>query len=48
MPGALQMLEQTGAPAAHTFEPEDELVGVGERLGPLLQVGVASPRRWDR
>jgi hypothetical protein len=48
MPGALQVLEETGAPAADTFDPEGELIGVGERLSPLLQLGVASPCRWDR
>jgi hypothetical protein len=42
------MLEETGAPAADAFEPEHELVGVGERLYPVLQLGIADEGRWDR
>jgi hypothetical protein len=48
MSGALQMLEETGAPAADAFEPEHELIGVGERLRPALQLGIADAGRWDR
>jgi hypothetical protein len=48
MPGLLQMLEESGAPAADALKPENQLVGLGERLCPVLQLGAADAGGRDR
>jgi hypothetical protein len=46
--GALQVLAQAGAPAARTFDPEDQRLLLAEALGPALQLGVAGGARRER
>jgi hypothetical protein len=42
VPGELQVLGQSGTPAADALDPEHDLTGVAELLGPALKLGVAA------